>query len=101
MRTFILTRAARHDLDDIWRYLTDHANAEVALDVLSEIRHAMVHLSMMPGMGHMRPDLAPESFRFWRVHSYFVVYHFGTKPLSIARVLHAAMDIERELADTN
>jgi plasmid stabilization system protein ParE len=53
----------------------------------------MQQLAESPGMGRTRPDLAPTTLRFWRVHSYFIVYSPSSQPLTIVRVLSAHRDL--------
>jgi antitoxin ParD1/3/4/toxin ParE1/3/4 len=59
-----------------------------------EIAEAMRMLAATPGVGHVREDLTDEPVKFWSVFSYFIVYDPATRPIGIARVLHASRDIE-------
>jgi antitoxin ParD1/3/4/toxin ParE1/3/4 len=67
--------------------------------VRSELRAAMRKLADMPGMGHLREDLAHEQLRFWSVYSYLIVYRPDTRPLQIVRVLHGARDVRALLEE--
>jgi plasmid stabilization system protein ParE len=58
----------------------------------------MHKLSKTPGIGHLRRDLAAEPLHFWRVCRYLIIYRSEAKPVQIARVLHAAQDVEAILA---
>jgi plasmid stabilization system protein ParE len=53
----------------------------------------MRRLATMPGLGHVREDLADESLRFWSVYAYLIIYRPATDPLLIVRVLHGARDV--------
>lgn len=46
-------------------------------------------------MGHLREDLTDEKVKFWPVFSYLIVYDPMTRPIGIARVLHASQDVKR------
>jgi plasmid stabilization system protein ParE len=59
----------------------------------------MRRLAAMPGIGHLREDLADETVRVWSVRSYVIVYRTDTEPLQALRVLHGARDV-RAILDT-
>ena len=73
MSRFVLTPAAREDLAEIFEYISRDSPG-AARRVRQEFRSAMQNLARMPGIGHTRRDLASESFRFWSVYSYLVIY---------------------------
>lgn len=87
---------ARLDMHDIWDYI-----AEDSLDAADKVRDAIhtavLKLVDMPEIGHVREDIEDTSLRFWRVHSYVIVYRPGTKPLQIVRVLSGFRDMSRLL----
>ena len=68
MRRYILAPEAALDLVEIWRYLKNKANSEVAERVERAIRGKMVLLASAPGAGHLRRDLTAESVRFFAVY---------------------------------
>lgn len=94
MGRFAVTLAAKADLADIAEYIRERGSAEAAKRVGEELRRAMRKLADMPGMGHIRNDLADESLRFWSVYSYLILYRPETNPLQVIRVLHGARDVE-------
>ncbi len=47
-------------------------------------------------MGHGRQDLTSRDVRFWRVHSYLVIYRSST-PLRIVRIIHGKRDVSKLL----
>jgi plasmid stabilization system protein ParE len=53
----------------------------------------MHRLAELPGLGHVRDDLADESLRVWTVRSYLVTYRPETRPLQIVRGLSGYRDI--------
>ncbi len=76
-----LTGPAKEDLWEVWRYLVEQASLDIADRVVSELHEAMEKLAERPQSGHLRTDLAGEALRFWRVHSYLVVYLPESTPL--------------------
>jgi plasmid stabilization system protein ParE len=90
-RRFVLTAAAEADLAEISDFIRQDS-PEAARRVRSELRTAMRRLAAMPGMGHIREDLAGESLRFWSVYAYLIIYRPDTDPL-LVRVLQGARDV--------
>lgn len=83
---------ARRDLREIHRWIAQ--DDPVAADrVLSDLRDAVTRLAEMPGLGHVRDDLADETLRAWTVHRYVVIYQPDRVPLLIVRVLSGYRDI--------
>jgi len=94
MGRYVLAAAAEADIRDIIAYIRLR-NPGAAKRVKAQLREAMRKLADFPGLGHVRDDVAGESLRFWSVYDYLIIYHHGSKPLGIARVVHGARDIER------
>jgi plasmid stabilization system protein ParE len=92
MSSFILTRKAFNDIVEIVVHIADQS-PEAALHVEADLYEAMDKLADMPGMGHLRDDLTSEPLRFWRVHSYLILYTPDTRPVEIVRVLSSSRDI--------
>ncbi len=92
MARYALAEAAEQDILEIGQYIaTDRI--ELAAKVIDDFERAMSHLAEHPMLGHRRPDLtANESYRFWSVRSYLIVYNVDLKPIRIARVIRAARD---------
>ena len=65
--------------------------------VRTEFQQAFKMLAGHPHFGHTREDLTDRPVRFWRLHSYLIVYRHETHPLQVLRVLHGAQDVAREL----
>jgi len=92
MSRFVLTLDASEDLREIIEFIReDSPNA--ARRVLQKFRETMGKLARMPGMGHLRQDLADESLRFWPIYSYLIIFRPETKPLEIVRVLRGSRDV--------
>ena len=86
MRRPHVTDEALADIDEIWDYIA--RDSFIAADrVVDEIYDAIFMLTERPEIGHGREGVRDKSLRFWRVHSYLIVYRPDTKPLEIARIL--------------
>ena len=92
MNPFALTPRARDDLLEIWDYIA-RDSPDAADRVIGEMRRAMQRLAEMPGMGHVREDLADEALRVWPIYSYLIVYRPETRPLQILRVVSGYRDL--------
>jgi plasmid stabilization system protein ParE len=91
---FLIAPAAYGDLNAILEYYAvDLQNPDAADRILEELFLAFRKLSTMPGMGHLRNDLANEPLRYWSVRNYLVIYRSERRPIQIVRVLHAARDV--------
>ena len=93
---YILSPEAKRDIEQIRAYYLDEAGAQVARHVLGQITKALRFLAASPGAGHRREDLTDEHVRFWPVLSFLIAYDPAMQPIGIARVLHAARDLETE-----
>ncbi len=92
MGKFFVTPLARDDLFEIHRYLTEQSSTAAEI-VRRAFEVAFDRLASSPNLGHARVDLAPEPYRFYLVHSYYVVYRVRADTLRVVRVLHASRDI--------
>jgi len=63
MRAVLFSRAAQHDLQDIWVYVTDH-NPEAADELEQDIRDEIKTLSEMPDLRHRSKDLTKHDLCF-------------------------------------
>ena len=98
MTGFDLSPAAAADLENIAAFLDDHA-PHATDTVLDALHNAMRRLAEMPGLGHIREDLADEPLRFYAVWSYLVIFR-ATERVEVVRVIHATRDIAREFRDS-
>lgn len=96
MKHFVLTEQAETDIFQAWEYVAE-TNPEAADRLRDNLYDAMQKLADMPGMGHVRLELADSRHRFWFVRPYLILYRPDTNPLQILRVLHGARDIENLL----
>ena len=97
MSDYVLTPAAKLDLIEIETYITSRDSARAALKVIDDIDAAFAKIAQMPGIGHVRPNLTNKPVKFWRVHSYLIVYRPDVQPVQIHRVISGHRDIGRLL----
>jgi plasmid stabilization system protein ParE len=86
---------ARQELEELRRYSIEHWGAGIARRYLEDIRDAAKAAAQHPE----RTRHLPDSFRILRVRSHYLILHIDPQAqrVTIARVLHVAMDIERHL----
>ncbi|MGH7177352.1 MAG: type II toxin-antitoxin system RelE/ParE family toxin [Tepidisphaeraceae bacterium] len=99
MSRYILSALARRDVQQIWDYLQVRAGIDVADRVVADIRIALRKLAGSPRVGHRREDLTDKPVKFFRVHSYLIVYRAIRGGIGVARILHGARDLPRLLSD--
>ena len=97
MTNFILSPQARLDLIEIWTFIAEE-DVEAADGLLERIHEAILKIAEMPGIGHLREDLADEPLRFWPVHRYLIIYRSEIEPLEIVRILSSRRDIRALLS---
>ena len=97
MARFIVSTDAKEDLAEIRAYLRKHSPSSVK-PVLTRLRERFRKLAEAPGIGHRREDLCADPMLFWAEYSYLVIYEVTNEGIAIARVLHAARDVEAILA---
>ena len=90
------SRLATGELRALWRASVERWGREVALRYLEDLRAAAKRVSAEPLRA--RPLKGP--FRILRVRSHYLIVHMDVvaERVTVARVLHVAMDIERHLA---
>ena len=66
----------------------------VARRLNQAVGEAARRIGERPGIGHVRLELAPARYRFWRLTGfpYVLVYEVEAKPPRVARMLHLARD---------
>jgi len=94
MNAFRLTLLAVADLAEIVDYVIAESGVEHAHALLSDIVSAFQRLADMPGIGHVRHNLAEEEARFWVVHRYLIAYVTLESRIEVVRVLHGAREPE-------
>ena len=96
---YVLAPEAAVDLAQIWGYIRQRADVEIADRVEAVIRQKIDLLARNPGSGHSRSDLTDEPVRFFPVYSYLIVYRPESKPLQVVAILHGSRDVEQILRD--
>ncbi len=91
----VWSNLARQELEELRQYSLEHWGAVVARRYLEDIRDAAKAVAQRPE----RARLLRGDFRILRVRSHYLILHIDRlgQRLTIARVLHVAMDIERHL----
>ena len=92
MRRIRISRVARRDLLDIWTYIAD-SDIEAADALLDRIDALCGRLQDTPLLGRSRDELAP-GIRSIPVARYMIYYRLSGSRLEVARVLHAARDLD-------
>lgn len=89
------SNTARQELRALRRFSVDRWGREVAARYLEDVRDAAGRLALEPQLARPLND----QLRILRVRSHYVIVHAdeGAGRLTVARVLHTAMDIERHL----
>lgn len=101
MPGWILSPLARAQLQGILDYIEEDSGSEArALKVLDDFLEALDLLADSPRIGWRRSG-TESHIRWWRVHSYLVVYDATSTPLRIIQVAHGAQDLDRILEGGN
>ncbi len=97
MISFVVAPAAERDLKQIYGYITSHSvrNADRGL---ARFLQQFDSIGKMPGIGHRRPELNDPSLRVSSVYKYLVIYDATRRPVEILRIIHGAMDLQREFS---
>ncbi len=91
----VWSRLAVEALREVRRRSMERWGCDVALRYLGDLRDAAKRVAAEPlAARELRGDL-----RILRVRSHYLIVHVndGTSTVTVARVLHAAMDVERHL----
>lgn len=102
MPAWILTPRASSELEGILDYIAEDSGSKaIANKVAGDFIRAFEGLVASPNIGWRRAHLTGPGVRWWRVHSYLLVYDPESKPLRVIRVLHGARDLEQVFRPTN
>ena len=94
-------RAVR-DVEDAADWLAaGPGGVPLARRFLAAVAEAGGRIAQRPQLGHRRPELLPDPFRFYAVKGfpYLLIYNTGRPGAPVARVLHMARDLAPLLAD--
>ena len=91
------TAEAARDLRDIWRYIALHGNGrDVATRVLRRLNAAIALAAEYPKIGVDQSEIDVD-LRSRMVRPYYIFYYPLPDGIRVARVLHAARDVRREI----
>lgn len=88
------TARATEDLREIGRYTKREWGLEQARRYRQELELALKKLSLSPRIGLARDDIA-EHVRSFQVASHIAFYLLRKDGITVLRVLHPSMDVER------
>jgi toxin ParE1/3/4 len=91
-----LSRRARSDLAEIWRYSNLHWGQEQADRYVYEIYRACGRLAANPSLGRKIPKVQKE-IRKYHSGSHVIVHRKRGKQIYVVRILHESMAHERHL----
>lgn len=94
-RSVEISPAARHDLSDIWEFVSRDSETAATRLVQSFYQQCVV-LTRMPNLGRNRSQDLGNGLRSFPVGSYVIYYRYDSKKLEMVRVIHSARDIGRE-----
>lgn len=87
----IISPAARHDLSDIWDYIS-RDNEDRATEFIQFIYRQCLVLVDMPRMGKNRASDLCAGIRSYPVGKYMIYYRSRGARIEIVRILHSARD---------
>jgi len=92
MPEITVSKRARQDLIDIWRYIAadNPGAADKLLDTLDDKIDLLVD---HPLLGPARPDIAPD-LRYLISENYLILYRVLRESVEIVRVLHGARNLK-------
>jgi toxin ParE1/3/4 len=91
-RSVEISPAGRHDLANIWAYISQD-NEDAATRTIQSFYRTCLELARMPSMGRDRSrDLHNELYSY-PVGKYVVYYRFDDAKLELIRVIHSARDV--------
>jgi toxin ParE1/3/4 len=89
-----LTDAARQDVREIVHYIRNvQKSPQNARLVASRLKAQFAKLTNLPGLGHVREELADDQALVLAVTGLLIIYDRTLRPLTILRVIHVARDL--------
>lgn len=98
-RSLQFTRAARRDFRSIQRYTRRTQGTERRDAYADRLNAAIDDLTRFPELGRLL-DQTPTNVRYLPVQNHVVYYCIEAERLSIIRILHKRMEIERQLEES-
>jgi len=100
MSRFQLSRAAADDLHEIRRFTHEQFGLKQAIKIREQFRKIFETLAHAPRSAPRREEYDPEgkSFRYFpALKRFIIVYEPSDRGIRVARILHGARDLAREL----
>ena len=92
----LLSPRAQRDIDDIWTYMAEHWGTEQAALYVRQIGQHMAFIAPSPTIGQACLQVRSGIFRF-PSGSHVLFYRSTLDGVDVVRILHARMDVERQL----
>lgn len=97
MTRFLLSPAARADLDSIWDYTAEHWDLDQAEDYLRVLQRAIERAAADPGIGRACDEIRA-GYRKLAAGSHMLYYRMTPEGIiDVVRILHQRMDVDRHL----
>ena len=97
MAEYVLSNTADADLDNIYTYSFEAYGENKADAYFLDLRDCLQRLADTPLLGRPAKVVRPDLFRHEHAR-HIVFYLIENDGIFIARILHCAMDVERQLA---
>ncbi|NVN52681.1 type II toxin-antitoxin system RelE/ParE family toxin [Mycolicibacterium hippocampi] len=97
MSRYVLSPAARADVEQIWDYTCDRWGDKQAETYVREIQRAIDRVADSPQIGRACDDIRP-GYRKHAVGTHTLYYRItGVDMIDVVRILHQRMDVDRHL----
>lgn len=95
MSRYVLSPAARADLEDIWEHTCERWSSDQAEVYVREIQRAVERVAQSPSIGRTCDEVRP-GYRKHAVGSHVLYYRLvSADVVDIVRILHQRMDVPR------
>lgn len=96
MNRYVLSPAARADLEQTWDYTCQRWDDDQAEEHVREIQRAIERVVDNPMIGRACDELRP-GYRKHAVGSHTLYYRIVGDVIDVVRILHQRMDVDRHL----
>ena len=97
MNRYVLSPAARADLEQIWDYSSERWDDDQAEEYLREVQRAIERVVANPRIGRACDEVRP-GYRKHAVGSHTLYYRIASDDvIDVVRILHQRMDTDRHL----
>ncbi len=100
MASYLLSRTARRDLADIWRYYDDLSGQHLANQVIARLHYRFELLAEFPLMGRERSEYLVGIRSFILPNPAYTIFYFPLEgQIEIAYVVNSSRDLEGKLLE--